>query len=765
MPTSHEQQQLEIQQAHKLKHQKQQLQERLEALKPLLEEAKQLDKELGTYFNTKTGLSDLKLEVAKNNIGIIESLKDRANALKQHYADLPPGHWPNETAQAACEKFAACTESLNWVITYISQDLSEVWSSFLKQDGSSSHRSNIIDPIWNFKNALEKEQKAITDWLANPTAEIPSQSKSAPASAPSTAESPFSLLSSLPNDISFLLFQEFLGESNFKDLDSLIQEFLGENNFKDLASLSKINRDYQQRFRSFIGIVLGHTASAKFSLNVLEKLSKEAANNVKEFASYSNKIQKFGDWLNAKGIVQIWKTQKEDASQLAYARLTNNIHTVDWKNEIKPLLDRGNSLWPEVEKSVRKTAYLISLVPNSGFQISHDDTHININFNMQGASGSAWKKTLCFQSFYKGHWTALTFVNSHLDGAVLAGANFQNVILNGVFRWINLRHAHLSGARLNGNFSHIDMREADLTNTNLQNVKLIRVNLSGANLQGANLQGANLQGVNLQGANLQEANLQEVNLQEADLKNTNLDGANITNADFRNANYEVLGNKILVAQIEEQNLMHSIKFYMEIIEKAPSLKALMDLKNGELSHAVNIQPKGLEIINKELRNKTREIGHLPRAIDPEIAYKKIIPRKIILANNKARENEEKLTTLFSHFFNNKNSVPTAKETCADLIEIISNSKFQDSPQPAAEILKILTAVSNRQLDACQALKNVYQIALYAYDHTDNKYNQLCYEDCLTYIERFHPEFSSLSQNKTVSQEEQAEPSASISSSR
>jgi hypothetical protein len=97
--------------------------------------------------------------------------------------------------------------------------------------------------------------------------------------------------------------------------------------------------------------------------------------------------------------------------------------------------------------------------------------------------------------------------------------------------WIDLRDAHLEGARL----SSAILKRANLSGAYLNYAVLDSANLEAANLEGAHLEGANLSKANLQGTILDRASLSGTILKKAHLQNASLSSAQAENADFSGA--------------------------------------------------------------------------------------------------------------------------------------------------------------------------------------------------------------------------------------
>jgi uncharacterized protein YjbI with pentapeptide repeats len=472
---------------------------------------------------------------------------------------------------------------------------------------------------------------------------------------------------------------------------------------EDFSPLSRINKTSQEDVKAF----LSSAAGAKFILNKLGGLPNAAGKDSAARSRDFEKIQEIGNYLNAAGIVQIWENQGNDASQLAYALLTKNIHNVDWKNKIKPILDKGNSPWPPIVTSVRKTAYCISILENSGFEIIHQEHEEGSYFNMQGAEGSRWEgRPLVVNS----HLFRLPdyhdiYLNKFMHGADLQGAKLQGAVIEldspaNSFRWIGLRNAelkkskfhwyieyidlrnsNLTEAELSGIFTHIDLRDANLAESkwtratlaganldgadltdacfnrgilnsaNLRGANLTRAcfdrtSLSNANLSGANLTNAHFNRANLDNANLSGANLQDAKLNGVNLQGANLDNVDISNVDFRWTMYEMLGNKELVKIIQERNF----SLYRQDIQDIKTHDALNELE-------------------KDLNDKNSDYGVAP----PRLVQVKIL---FLFAEKKFQFYKEGIANAKTHEALNKVEAASGKY-CSDILLMLSTKLTQD----------------------------------------------------------------------------------------
>lgn len=94
---------------------------------------------------------------------------------------------------------------------------------------------------------------------------------------------------------------------------------------------------------------------------------------------------------------------------------------------------------------------------------------------------------------------------------------------------VDLRHAQLSGARLNNaNLRHTNLARAWMPDIDLERSRLVKADLRQTNLQGARLAHADLRGAHLESADLRRATLRGADLRGANLTDARLDEADLT---------------------------------------------------------------------------------------------------------------------------------------------------------------------------------------------------------------------------------------------
>ena len=140
--------------------------------------------------------------------------------------------------------------------------------------------------------------------------------------------------------------------------------------------------------------------------------------------------------------------------------------------------------------------------------------------------------------------------------------NFDDKIISGNFRKLNLEGAKLSTKKLNGiNLAYANLKNSFLNGTKFVNAKLVGADLTGAEIKNTKFENANLTNANFTkliytlNVNFTNSNLTNARFYDGNLHNANLTKANLTNAKFNNM---ILYNPIFIgAKLNKTNFINS----------------------------------------------------------------------------------------------------------------------------------------------------------------------------------------------------------------
>jgi uncharacterized protein YjbI with pentapeptide repeats len=214
------------------------------------------------------------------------------------------------------------------------------------------------------------------------------------------------------------------------------------------------------------------------------------------------------------------------------------------------------------------------------------------------------RRTLTYQ---EGEEHRLDLVHTHLQGAVLTGANLNGALLSGanlqraMLYKSNLADAALDESDLQAcNLNYADLQRANLRKARLEKAYLMSAKLQHGKLAGATLSGADLRGADLRGAELESAKLRGTNLQRAKLSGAKLGGAFLDTSNLGEADLE--GADLRMVDLREANL-----------EKANLVGANLEDTNLQGAHLKGANLEGANLQRAYLGIADLESANLQRA--------------------------------------------------------------------------------------------------------------------------------------------------------
>ena len=203
-------------------------------------------------------------------------------------------------------------------------------------------------------------------------------------------------------------------------------------------------------------------------------------------------------------------------------------------------------------------------------------------------------------------FSGANFCSTHLNGATLIHAIFDDADLSGATLFVvasdaRFQRAKLAGANLtSAKLCRSDFQEADLTKAMLNSADLTGANLAETNLQEADLTNARLVDSILEEADLSGATLNRADLSRVDLRQTVLDGVSFENAVLKESQLEDVC--ILGAVFTNANLSNAYLTGSRLVAA--------DLRGADLSGAKlgEIDWEGADLRGANLKGATFHMG-------------------------------------------------------------------------------------------------------------------------------------------------------------